>query len=155
MILSQQQFAVASENDIVCLSIGKATARLAYGTATRIAMALRIAGNVTARNSGVDRQDRPSLASSVEASPSPLSPEKRSTSDGRKYPWRVSVNGDLVNLVIGNVTATMEAHTALTLSRWMRVRARQSKRWAGDTSRSLILMGYLSNAEDNYKRGVR
>lgn len=55
----------------------------------------------------------------------------------------VEVEGDLVVLNIGNATIKMPYETALQLSQWMRVRAKQAKRAAGDTSRHWSAVGIL------------
>lgn len=47
----------------------------------------------------------------------------------------VDTEGDLVTLAIGNATIKMPYETALQLSQWLRVRAKQAKRRAGDASR--------------------
>jgi hypothetical protein len=55
----------------------------------------------------------------------------------------VDVEGELVTLSIGNSTLKMPYETALQLSTWMRVRAKQAKAAAGDRSRHWSVIGVL------------
>lgn len=47
----------------------------------------------------------------------------------------VEIRGELVRMSIGNADIDMPYETALQLSQWLRVRAKQAKRLAGDQSR--------------------
>ena len=58
----------------------------------------------------------------------------------------VSSDGDLVVMQLGNVEVKLPYETALTLSQWLRVRAKEAKRRAGDTSRHWSLIGTLHDA---------
>jgi len=55
----------------------------------------------------------------------------------------VAIEGDLVKLSIGNTDIRMPYETALQLSQWLRVRAKQAKRTAGDVSRHWSVIGLL------------
>lgn len=63
----------------------------------------------------------------------------------------VSAEGDLVVMQLGNVTLKLGYEDALQLSQWIRVRAKEAKRTAGDTSRHWSLIGQLHDA--NVTRG--
>lgn len=63
----------------------------------------------------------------------------------------VSSEGDLVVMQLGNVEVRLPYETALQLSQWLRVRAKESKRRAGDASRHWSLIGTLHDA--NVTRG--
>lgn len=58
---------------------------------------------------------------------------------------RLSVEpvGDLVKLSVGNWSMEMSYETALQLSQWMRMSAKQAKRNAGDVSRQWRILGHL------------
>ena len=58
----------------------------------------------------------------------------------------VDVEGDLVTMRLGNVEVKLPYETALTLSQWLRVRGKQAKRAAGDTSRHWSVVGVLTDA---------
>lgn len=55
----------------------------------------------------------------------------------------VAVEGPLLVLTIGREQIRMEYDTALKLSTWMRVRAKQAKLNAGDHSRHWSIIGNL------------
>ena len=55
----------------------------------------------------------------------------------------VRAAGESVVLAVGNGEITMHYETALQLSQWLRVRAKQAKRTAGDISRHWSAVGVL------------
>lgn len=57
----------------------------------------------------------------------------------------VRAEGQLVVLQIGNVEMRMEHETAIQLSTWLRVRGKEAKRLAGDTSRHWTIIGNLAD----------
>lgn len=63
----------------------------------------------------------------------------------------VASEGDLVVMQLGNVTVKLPYATALLLSQWLRMRAKEAKRRAGDTSRHWSVIGTLTDA--NVTRG--
>lgn len=58
----------------------------------------------------------------------------------------VSSVGDLVVMNLGNVEVKLPYETALLLSQWLRVKAKESKRRAGDVSRHWSVIGTLHDA---------
>lgn len=63
----------------------------------------------------------------------------------------VASEGDLVVMTLGNVEVKLPYETAFLLAQWLRVRAKEAKRRAGDTSRHWGLLGTLHDA--NVTRG--
>lgn len=59
----------------------------------------------------------------------------------------VAADGELVLLRIGNAEMRMEYETAIQLSTWLRVRGKEAKRLAGDTSRHWTVIGKLADIE--------
>jgi hypothetical protein len=59
----------------------------------------------------------------------------------------VVLDGELVVLKIGNLEIKMEGETAIQVSTWLRVRGKQAKRIAGDTSRHWTVIGNLDAVE--------
>lgn len=55
----------------------------------------------------------------------------------------VAAEGDLVVIELGNVLVKVPYETAFLLSQWIRVRAKEAKATAGDTSRHWSLLGVL------------
>jgi hypothetical protein len=60
---------------------------------------------------------------------------------------QVRAEGSLVVLTIGNVDLKMDYAGAFELSRWLRIRGKQAKLNAGDTSRHWSVTGTLSTLE--------
>ncbi len=58
----------------------------------------------------------------------------------------VSSEGELVVIQLGNVTVKMPYENAFELSQWIRFRAKEAKRRAGDTSRHWSVIGNLHDA---------
>ncbi len=58
----------------------------------------------------------------------------------------VSSENELVVIELGNVTVKLPYETALLLSQWIRVRAKEAKRRAGDESRHWSSIGILHDA---------
>jgi hypothetical protein len=58
----------------------------------------------------------------------------------------VSSSGELVVMKLGNVEIRLPYETALLLSQWLRVRAKEAKRRAGDSSRHWSVVGTLHDA---------
>lgn len=67
----------------------------------------------------------------------------------------VGSEGDLVVINFGNVEIKLEYETALLLSQWVRVRAKEAKKRAGDVSRHWSCVGTLYDASrgDGVTRG--
>jgi hypothetical protein len=61
---------------------------------------------------------------------------------------RIAVHseGDLVVLHLGNVEIKLAYESALLLSQWVRIRAKEAKRRAGDRSRHWSAIGTLHDA---------
>lgn len=58
----------------------------------------------------------------------------------------VSAEHDLVVMELGNVQVKLPYETAFLLSQWLRVRAKEAKRFAGDNSRHWSVIGTLHDA---------
>lgn len=65
-------------------------------------------------------------------------------------PQRVAVGteGELVTITVGNSTLRMHYEGALKLSQWIRVRAKQAKKRAGDESRHWSALAVLDGLKD-------
>lgn len=65
----------------------------------------------------------------------------------RKQRIEVVAEGPLVVLRIGNAEMKMEHEAAIQLSTWLRVRGKEAKRIAGDTSRHWSVIGQLTDVQ--------
>jgi hypothetical protein len=68
--------------------------------------------------------------------------------------FAVSHHGELVRVTIGNSGFDMHYNDALLFAQWMRLNAKEAKRESGDRSRVVQMAGILSDAEENYRRGI-
>lgn len=59
----------------------------------------------------------------------------------------VASEGDLIVVTLGNVEVKLPYETALLLSQWIRIRAKEAKRRAGDVSRHWSVIGTLHDAQ--------
>lgn len=64
----------------------------------------------------------------------------------KKQSLAVASEGELVVLKLGNIEAKFDYETALLLSQWLRFRAKEAKRRAGDQSRHWSAIGQLHDA---------
>ena len=64
----------------------------------------------------------------------------------------VSSEGENVVLQIGNTEIRFHYETALKLSQWLRVRAKEAKRRAGDMSRHWSALALLDGLDENKPR---
>lgn len=65
----------------------------------------------------------------------------------QKQRIEVRTEGELVVLKIGNAEMKMPHDTAIQLSTWLRIRGKEAKRIAGDTSRHWSVVGNLQAVE--------
>lgn len=73
----------------------------------------------------------------------PSASVKHPTALLQKQRMEVGTEGELVTLTIGNTTIKMPYEAALQLSQWLRVRGKEAKRRAGDTSRHWSVVANL------------
>lgn len=65
----------------------------------------------------------------------------------QKQKISVDCEGELVVFKVGNVEMKLDHETAIQLSTWLRVRGKEAKRIAGDTSRHWSVIGNLTAVE--------
>ena len=61
--------------------------------------------------------------------------------------------GEIVKLKAGNVTITMDYPMALQVSQLLRSHGKEAKFFAGDKSKHWSAVAFLTDAEENYKKG--
>jgi len=62
---------------------------------------------------------------------------------------QVTTEGELVVLTIGNSVMKMDYEHAITLSQWLRVRGKEAKLFAGDSSRHWHAIAVAGGAPDS------
>lgn len=145
-LLQRMRIDVAADNDVVVLSVGHASLRFGYPTAFKIAQGLRVAGKHAMRNAGIPVNTHRAVGDFDTNLPAaPLHPEYRRTAEPLAgQPWRVDVENTRVALHIGNTALRVDHDAALQMATWLRMRAKEAKRWAGDTSRTMRIAGTLT-----------
>lgn len=152
-LLTKQRIAVNTDLDRVVLSVARTAYPMPYAAANKIAAGMRLASKRAMRISGEPVRNWRAI-SRVEYYPEikEIAPLRRMTLT-RQFDWSVQVDGERVILILGNCQAGFHFHDALKVSQWLKHAARQAKAWAGDSSKSVVSIGYLTDAEDNYKHG--
>ncbi len=147
-LLEPTEVTVDSENDIVVFRVGQKAARFSYATAFTIAQKLRVASSVAARIAGIPAAERrnmkraPGDLGKVRA----VDVQEGATDDAHWDAWN---DGALVAFQVRDWVARWEAPAAMTIASWFRLRAKEGKNWAGDTSKTLRISGILTDASEN------
>lgn len=147
-LLSQKRVNVAQALDIVQLEFASNKIRLYYPTAVKIAAAMRVAGKagITAAGGNVSLW-RDLAKYELEVSVIPMHGEyRRSGHLSNVSHWQVDIEGELVVLILDDLTAKFHCTDALIVQSWLNMAARQAKAWAGDESTALIVTARLTDA---------
>ncbi len=152
-VVTNEQLSVATDGTSVVLSVGIGAICMGYETALNIARMLRIAGNIASRVAGIPVGERAELKRQPVMNGDYVSPHRK-PADATGLPWRIDVDGEQVILQIGGIEMGFEGHDALTISAWLRHRGKAAKSIAGDKSRAVVVSGFLSDAEENYRLGT-
>ena len=84
-----------------------------------------------------------------------LSPDPRPLTMPQGFKWTVAVNGEMINLVVGDRMVGFHFTVALKLVETLHAHAVEAKKWAGDAGRVIMAAGDLTSAENNYKHGYQ
>lgn len=146
-LLEPTAVSIDVENDVVVFRVGSNLARFSYTSAFMIAQQLRLFSGLAARIAGATLEQRREIKRQPdEDNVRSISQPNLPRGDSR---WRVSNEGELVVLQIGDLVARWEAPAAGTIASWFREGGRQAKAWAGDTSKTMRLAGILTDANEN------
>jgi len=148
MIFTLKKVNVAQAKDLVQLELASDKIRLYYPTAVKIAAGMRVAAKAGITVAGGNVSLWRDLAKyELEAPIVPMHGEyRRSGHLSNVSHWQVDVEGQLVVLVVDELTAKFHCTDALIIQSWLNVAARQAKAWAGDDSTSLIITARLTAA---------
>lgn len=155
-ILSRQRVSVETDCDRVIFTVRRTQFPIPYATAFKIAAHLKMVCKQSMRISYEPLNDWDKrMGLDREIPVNEISPERRSTAPLERYEWRIDTEGEMIYIWFGNTSVGFHFESALKISHWLRLAARQSKNWAGDTGKAIHTVGTLSNAEENYKRGYQ
>ncbi len=155
-VFTRERVNVRQAMDIVEWQLCSNKVRLYYQNTIEILHGMRVAAKAAMRHEGNAVSAWRDHAK-IDRTPSivPLNPEyRRSGFASNVKTWRVDVEGALVVVYLNELEARFHWTDALYFSAWLRTAARQAKNWAGDSTRQLRSTALLTDAEDNYKRGV-
>ena len=156
-ILSKQRIHIVSEYDQVLLHVGNVVVSMPYATAFSIAQGIRLASKDAMRYAKEDVNNWQKYANDEDLPKhtTPYHIPRTSRVDVSKgFEWAVGWNGENVKMKFGNNIIEVHFTTALQISAWLRSTGAESKAWAGETGRSMRASSILSNAEENYRRGI-
>ena len=71
-----------------------------------------------------------------------------------KFQWKIDVDSERVLFHLGGHLFKLHFEAAAKLALHIKREVKTAKAWAGDTGRRFICVGNLTNAEDNYRRGI-
>ncbi len=146
-----------AELDMVEFRLGPHTLKLFYQTALEIVGGIRLAAKQALLRDGSNNTMWRDLAD-TNNEPYPILPNATYRRSGQKSTlsaWSVAFEGTLVVLHLDDLTAKFHYSDALQIQTNLRAAARQAKAWAGDKSRTMRASGYLTDAVQNDKLGIR
>jgi len=137
-LLTKQSIEVTSNGEAVILRIGNVDLPMHFEHAFDISRWIREEGTACKRGTGRARTTRSlGIASNAEEkqTPLPYTPGVAIHTPVIKRHWHrrdVYAVGRIVHFTIGNSTATLHFESALKIAQWIRVRAKEAQRTAGD-----------------------
>jgi len=156
-VLSKQNIHVAAELDQVLLMIGRLTVNMPYATSFRIAQGIRLAAKDAMRYAKEDVTGWSGFAQDEDiperTTPYLVSTEERVTVP-KGFTYKIGWDGEDVVMLLGNNRVELHFTTALKINTWLRTAGAEAKAWAGDSGKSMVASGILSNAEENYRLGI-
>ena len=157
-VFKKQKIHVIAEHDQVLLMVGQLVVKMPYATAFHIAQGLRLGSKDAMRYAKEEISNWVGYATDENlpehTSPYKLSKEKRVSVHG-SFNWKIGWEGENVKCMFGNEVIKFHFTTALQIMTWLRHEGKVAKGWAGDGGRSKIMASSLSDAEENYKLGVK
>ena len=157
-ILTRERVNVQQGKDLVRLQLGDRNVLLYYQTAFAILQGMRVAAKAAMVFEGNKiKKWREFANDDIPPSPAPVPLHheyRRSGNTSNLKKWNVSFGGALVILRLDDLTVKFHYSDAFYLQAWMRLAAKQAKRWAGDSTKSLRATAHLTDAEENYKYGL-
>lgn len=155
-LLTKQKVCVETDCDRVVLVVGRTAFPMPYASASKIAAGLKMACKQAMRVSGESLDNweaRQKLDREIQVNE--LNSTRRTTTMPAQFQWRVESTGEMVAIWFNEVKLEFHFSAGLQISQWVRLAAKQAKNWAGDSGTKMHMTGILTDAEDNYKRGLQ
>jgi hypothetical protein len=157
-LLTKQRIHIEPRQDRVVLMLGKLEVEMPYATSFQVAQGLRLASKDAMRYAKEDVTNWQTFATldemPKETLPYKVSPEHRVTVR-KNFNWKAGWEGENVKVMFGDQVLKFHFTVALKIAVWLRDAGHRSKAWAGDGSKSMIMAGRLSDAEENYRLGIK
>lgn len=162
-VLTLQRVSVKARQDMLDLRFADALITLPYMTGFEVLAGIRMAAKMALRSEGNKAGLWRDLANIAEIK-DPVKPSRqfrRSRLQSNIKAWKIDFHPDspLVSLIFepyptGHpLEIKIHYSDALKFYAQMRVEARAAKAWAGDGSKIWSSASYISDGEENYKRG--
>lgn len=151
--MQKQHIAAGHDMDMVWLQLGPHHIQMYYQTAFKIAAGVLQAAKFAAGHEGVHPTRVLSMVDARQQDP--LEPQSREYRRSEHRPnfkeWNVSFNLNIVSIRFDDTAAGIHFSNAVELYVWLRLAAKNAKRWAGDRGRQWTTTARLVDAEVNDK----
>lgn len=156
-ILRGLQFGADDNQDMVILRLGASRPVMPYQNALEFVHKIRMGCKHAAR---ADRaaatfvRDMESDLESLADHPRAHKGFRRSNLVGNVRFYEVRIKGVLIALVLDNEATIMHYEDGIKFHRMLHRAAHRAKGWVGDTSKQILMLGNLTNAEEDYRLGL-
>jgi len=152
-VLTKKTCASATKYDMVGLKFGPYQFLLYYQDAFKIAAGVLQSAKLAAGYEGIHPSKWSEFVDATQQDPlEPLNPEYRRSRHRPNFTtWQVAFERNLVILTFDQQKVYMHYSDAFAIYGLIRLAAKNSKRWAGDTSRQWTTRAHLVDAEENDK----
>lgn len=157
-LLTKQRIHIESDQDRVILKVGKLQVEMPYAASFQVAQGLRLASKDAMRYAKEDPTNWQTMAVLDDMPTKTLAyktSSKKKVTVRKDFNWKAGWEGENVKVMFADSLLKFHFTVALKISEWLRDAGRQSKAWAGDGSKSMIMASVVSDAEENYKLGVK
>ena len=140
-ILRRADIKVTQNYDCVTLNINALSIPIYYQIAIQIAKGLRLAS----KQAMLSNKERPGdWRSHAELDESSYIDDRNTYTRPEKIIWQTASSSELVKLTLNKTEVVFHYLTALQISEWLRVRAKQAKKCLGDESKNLTILATLT-----------
>ena len=158
-ILKKERIDVQAELDLVVFVFGDRRLLVPYQTAFEICNGVRMAAKMASRQSGNAADAWRELAAVPLEERFPTTEKRarqfrRSRLQPNVKAWEIKFESELVILKFDDLAVKIHFSDALRWYTHARAAAHIAKDWAGDSTKKLRMTAHLSDAEENYRRGI-